>query len=348
MNKTSLNTYLKLMVVSLLLHIIYEFVFLYMKQNILIFYNIISIIVFSLGIFFLKKNDKYAVLACFLEVDIFCMLTTIELGWSYGFQNWLIVSCILALSIPFKNRVEFYLIAFMNGVTYTALYIIVELNILNNSLNMIDIFFSITNVMGLFCIIFLAESVFRWSTAVETFFLQREIEEMKNIVEEDELTKLLTRRKMNEILESKKCELHKVGEEFFIAFADIDDFKYINDNYGHIVGDEILTLVSKILKNELRKDDMVARWGGEEFLILLTNGRNTTGGLNNDFAFSVLNRLREKIQNTKMNYEGDDISVTMTFGGVSSLYFNSIEDMIKIADEKMYEGKNSGKNKVVI
>lgn len=350
LNKRKLkNTYFWLMCLPLSLHIAYEGIFLYMQETSLIYYNLISIAVFLTSMFYLLKiNEKISIILCFVEVTVFCAVSTVVLGWDFGFQNWLIPSCILCLSIPFSEKREFYIISLMKTVVYTALYFVVKLEFNIENYTFINIFFCITNVISIFGMIFLAERMFKWSRAVENLMLQDEVKKMQELVGIDELTGLFTRHKMNEILENMNEYVLKKEREFYIAFADIDDFKYVNDTFGHDAGDKVLSSVAEIMSNELRNEDVIARWGGEEFLILLRNDKLFKKSLSKDKVVLILNRVRQKIQNSSIQYKDESISITVTFGGVSSLDCNDVSEMIKLADECMYEGKHSGKNKVVI
>ena len=350
LNKIKLkNTYFWLMCLSLSLHIAYEGVFLYMQEVPLIYYNLISIVVFLTSMFYIiRKNEKISILLCFAEVTVFCSVAAVVLGWEYGFQNWLIPSCILCLSIPFSEKREFYIMSIIKAVVYTVLYFVVKLEFNVENYTVINIFFCITNVISIFGMIFLSERMFKWSTAVENLMLQDEVKKMQELVGIDELTGLFTRHKMNDILESMNDYVLKKEREFYISFADIDDFKYVNDTFGHDAGDKVLSSVADIMSKELRNEDVIARWGGEEFLILLRNDRLFKKSLSKEKVVLILDRVRQKIQNSSIQYKDEVISITVTFGVVSSLDCSNVSEMINLADDCMYEGKHSGKNKVVI
>lgn len=104
----------------------------------------------------------------------------------------------------------------------------------------------------MFILLFFSEKALGWSNIIENFFLQNEVKKMKEIVGTDELTGLINRHKMNLILEDMNKSIGKDNSIFYIAFADLDDFKYINDTYGHDVGDKILILIANVLKQEFR------------------------------------------------------------------------------------------------
>jgi diguanylate cyclase (GGDEF)-like protein len=153
---------------------------------------------------------------------------------------------------------------------------------------------------------------------------------LKSLKEEsliDPLTKLFNRRGFFEKISDDK--------EYSIIFADIDFFKKINDTYGHDVGDKILKEVASILKKHIRKGDLIARWGGEEFLIYLPFTSKKEG-------ITIANKLRDVIK-------ASDISpkITLSFGIAHSSEGDSLEEILKIADERLYKAKELGRDKVI-
>ncbi len=156
----------------------------------------------------------------------------------------------------------------------------------------------------------------------------------------DPLTKLSNRRDMANRLDMEHSRYQRNKNPFCVAIADIDHFKNINDTYGHDCGDLVLTTIADVLKTCLRRQDSVARWGGEEFALLLPE---TT--LHN--ATLVLERIRAQVEETRAEYRGASIAVTMTFGVAETCHNQSLEETLKAADSALYAGKRSGRNKVV-
>lgn len=124
-----------------------------------------------------------------------------------------------------------------------------------------------------------------------------------------------------------------------VAMLDIDHFKHINDTYGHIVGDEILKTMAEALKLSLRKSDVISRYGGEEFCIIANN-------MQLDHAPKVFNKLREMVANLSFLKIGVNENITVSIGLCMELK-SSFYEMVKIADQKLYEAKVTGRNKVV-
>lgn len=171
-----------------------------------------------------------------------------------------------------------------------------------------------------------------------------ELKEAKKALEimavEDPLTHLYNRRYMMDQLSKEAERFERYETPFTIIICDIDYFKSINDAYGHNCGDQILVSLSQVLKNALRKIDVLSRWGGEEYLILLPE-------VDLEAGIFVANRLREKIEKRVFQYLDEILHLTMTFGVASFKTGDTIETLIKNADDALYRGKNSNKNCVM-
>jgi diguanylate cyclase (GGDEF)-like protein len=172
-------------------------------------------------------------------------------------------------------------------------------------------------------------------------YIQEERDEFENASKYDMLTGLSNRREIIEKMEIEWERHLRVGKPFTIIMGDLDNFKSLNDTYGHDAGDYVLQTIGSILRNQVRGIDCPARWGGEEFLIILVDTDLESGQ-------RVAERIRRKIENTNFSHKNKKLPVTITFG--LSVYQNtddSIDKSIKRADKALYEGKNQGKNIVV-
>jgi two-component system cell cycle response regulator len=154
----------------------------------------------------------------------------------------------------------------------------------------------------------------------------------------DELTGLFNRRFFWEMLKKEDSRSKRQKSCYSILMADIDNFKNINDTYGHLHGDTVLQKIAEIFKKELRQSDTIARFGGEEFIILLpdTNAKQ---------AAFVANKIRILI--SKTNFDNIINNVTMSIGIADSSETDSFESIILLSDERLYKAKNSGKNRVI-
>jgi len=151
----------------------------------------------------------------------------------------------------------------------------------------------------------------------------------------DNLTKLYNRNYLHEIKPLINLQ------NYSIAMLDLDKFKYINDTYGHKVGDFVLQESAKIIKSSIRDNDIAIRYGGEEFLILINDRGNES------IATEICERIRKNIQNHKYLYKNKKINVTVSIGlNIFPIKQKSFDEAVKIADKKLYISKNSGRNRV--
>jgi len=153
----------------------------------------------------------------------------------------------------------------------------------------------------------------------------------------DSLTELYNRRHMEQKIQEEYEQYKKNGSEFALIIADIDLFKGINDKYGHAGGDCLLKSVSEDLRKSIRAYDTVARWGGDEFLILLP-------GANVKDAMELAERISKKVGKRRYVYEKEALSVTLTLGVSVVKNDDTVASIIHKADVVMYQGKRSGRN----
>jgi len=156
----------------------------------------------------------------------------------------------------------------------------------------------------------------------------------------DSLTGLANRRNIMNLMAVEVSRCGRNGGSFSLIMCDIDFFKKVNDTYGHDTGDYVLKTVADVMIENLRQQDVTSRWGGEEFLIMLPYTEL-------EKAVAVAEKLRTAIGETMMSFAGETFNVTMTFG-VSTFDKNlGLEKAIKRADDALYLGKQTGRNKVL-
>ena len=152
----------------------------------------------------------------------------------------------------------------------------------------------------------------------------------------DSLTNIYNRTKLN-VLFSRQIETARVNSDTFaFIMLDIDYFKSVNDNYGHLVGDEVLIQMTNLIKMNIRDSDIFARWGGEEFVLLLPH-------ISLKKAEEIANYLRTKIEADKFPEVG---SITCSFGVAGYKDGDNIDSIIKRADSALYDAKDAGRNRV--
>jgi diguanylate cyclase (GGDEF)-like protein len=167
-------------------------------------------------------------------------------------------------------------------------------------------------------------------------------EEANHFSKCDSLTGLYNRGYFEESLTGEISRARRYDTEFSILFLDLDNFKSVNDTLGHLAGDFVLKKVANLLQNEKREEDVVARYGGEELMIILpeTNKINT---------IIKAERIRKKIQEMPLVFEGKKIQIT-TSGGIATFPQDAVEakKMIDCADRALYRAKSEGKNKICL
>ncbi len=162
--------------------------------------------------------------------------------------------------------------------------------------------------------------------------------ELQNRANLDQLTNLFNRHKFEELKQNGYFEkLIEYGSLSVILF-DIDYFKSINDRFGHEQGDEILLKFAKLVKGSIREDDILFRWGGEEFLLIIKNG-------NPKDAYNLAKKIKNEIENFDF---GIKEKITTSFGIAGCMDYKNLKDLIKNADDALYEAKNNGRNTIVI
>lgn len=163
-------------------------------------------------------------------------------------------------------------------------------------------------------------------------------EHLENLATKDALTGLYNRHKCSELFISLKQHMNEREEAFSIVMVDIDHFKHINDTYGHNQGDRVLTEVAKSLKSNLRHMDVVCRWGGEEFVMLLPTA---------DLANAILLANKARIRLQELVHESIG-TITASFGVALIAQNDSLQGAIEKADKALYEAKESGRNCVKV
>lgn len=169
--------------------------------------------------------------------------------------------------------------------------------------------------------------------------LNTAMEQLKVLSITDSLTGLFNRRHAMLRMEDEILQKKRYGGHFSIILGDIDYFKKINDTYGHDCGDIVLKRVAAILKESSREQDMLSRWGGEEFLILLPM-------TDLEGAMILAERMRKAIEAEEIAYKGGTVRLTITLGVAEHAEKEPLDSTIKRADTALYLGKDEGRNRV--
>ena len=165
-------------------------------------------------------------------------------------------------------------------------------------------------------------------------------EGLEQLSDTDELTGLKNRRAFNAALDSESKKATRYNRKFSVLMLDADDLKSVNDKHGHVVGDQLIVSIARVIRETLRETDVLARYGGDEFVVILTETAQ-------ERAIEVAERIRGAVENTSFNADGERVSSTISIGVSSFTQEATEEDGILIrADKKLYESKRKGKNVV--
>ncbi|GAC1447662.1 MAG: hypothetical protein PVSMB11_09070 [Desulfuromonadaceae bacterium] len=158
----------------------------------------------------------------------------------------------------------------------------------------------------------------------------------------DPLTGIANRRFVEINLAARLEELKRYGFDFSVMFIDADHFKIINDAHGHCVGDRILKMISATVANSLRSFDIIGRWGGEEFVVLLINTKV-------EDLFKLTDRLRRLVENSALTLDsGETLKITVSVGATAAQTVDTVDSLVERADKLRYESKRRGRNQVSI
>ncbi|MBF0117549.1 MAG: diguanylate cyclase [Desulfobacterales bacterium] len=192
-----------------------------------------------------------------------------------------------------------------------------------------------------------SESISRTiGSTLEKARLKRELREamkkMAAMTTKDELTGLYNRRYLMEALERELARAKRYENDLLFCMLDLDHFKHINDTLGHQAGDMVLAELGKMLKDSIRDSDLLCRYGGEEFAIILTN-------TNAQHAINAVERFRERVAQNVFAFGGTEFHVTISIGLASfrSSKPQSSDDLIGMADHALYQAKTEGRNRVI-
>ncbi len=278
----------------------------------------------------------------FIEIPSCAFLSTYYLGWNSGFSQYLIAfipAIIYFGDIMCKGLTKLISIPFTGIIMYLYIKIYIYSHDFKPLIPMKPILlYTLFIINAVFVAIFISVycSVYVIMLNSNKQTLIEKNKQLKTEMLHDPLTKLLNRRGFLPIINN----LIENNDLFSIAFCDIDNFKKINDTYGHDAGDEVLKHVTYIIRREA-KNCAICRWGGEEIVILLRNH-------NLKAAVKKMEHIRKIVEKTPTEFYKHKIPATITIGIEEyKRQYRDADKVIKIADERMYYGKQNGKNRIV-
>lgn len=259
-------------------------------------------------------------------------------GWNIGIQHFLVVLLVFVFFCKYRHEpVKILYAAFLFALRLFLFYYcrshepsIVLDDGLINTLQTVNTFFIFLS-LGLVAYLFSSTTQEMEGKLIE---YNRKLMKQANT---DTLTGLFNRRRTMEYLENL---LRAAETQISICLCDIDHFKRVNDTYGHDVGDVVLKKISETFQKRLPPDTFVSRWGGEEFLLIFPR-------LNGDEVITALETLRQKIREITFDGGFENFTVSLTYGLVEYDYHSDITTLLKEADEKLYVGKEGGRDRIV-
>lgn len=283
-----------------------------------------------------------------VEIVIMIFADTMILGWNSGFSSYYYASVASTFYFSYVNQnkdgsrhalpliLSLLIILFYFANYYLMQYIPPLLPLESAFWAQIISIFNTLSSYGIMIVFFY---LYIWDIQSKNNILEKQNRKLDELAYKDPLTKLLNRRSMNEILNNRMELLKRSGKRFTIILGDIDDFKRVNDTYGHDAGDMVLVSVAGTIMSMIESNDAVCRWGGEEILILIQDPL--------EMGIIKAEKIRAAIDSTVVDFEQQNIHITMTFGITESMPGYRIENLIQQADDKLYYGKKHGKNQVV-
>ncbi len=285
-----------------------------------------------LNLFYLKKTENY-IISGYVVLYLFFALM-LYLIYSGGVENtgplWIYCLPAIALYIHGLQRGLLDLSIFIFLMTFILFY--PDRNFLEAEYT---IAYKVRIILSFLLVVFLS-AVYGYSREKSSQKMTKMRKDLEFFLRRDELTGLYNRRGYQDNI-NKIQDTHGA-----ILMCDIDHFKKVNDTYGHGVGDFTIKEVSKCIRNNLRKNDMAVRWGGEEFFIFLSEATVEN-------AYLVSEKLRESIENLRIEYSKEiTFHVTLSIGVAAVNEYISLENAIRNADDAMYLSKTAGRNRSTI
>ncbi len=240
----------------------------------------------------------------------------------------------------------FTLLGATNGVAVTMIYFFISLFLMTAPETIMSSEPYASSVVSRYCVVYLIITLvsFYYESTQKVMFkqIQKEKKKYERDSKLDPLTEIFNRREMMARIGIEQKRQLRHGKPFTLILGDIDNFKNVNDTFGHDQGDHVLRRISRIMKDQIRGIDSICRWGGEEFLIMLVE-------TDLDDGQKVAERIRKNIEETAFEYQNSTITITITCGlSVFHGADDTIESCIKRADQALYRGKEQGKNQIIV
>lgn len=330
-------------------HILLVGLFSFLRIYPMIIFNIGSVITYLRCISIIKYGYEKELIRTFyityVEIIIHSFVATICVGWRFGFAQYTIglipfgyYMCVTLINDPKKK----YLVPSLLGLTAFLSFVGCRMiSMFTGSIYQLDVSLAleliiyIFNTICNFGFLFLVTLVFIMDMQAATNLLRNQNVALDNMASIDPLTGLYNRRSMQDFFNA----VIKSEEDFCLIMCDIDNFKKVNDTYGHDFGDVVLKEISQIIREQVNGNGHVCRWGGEEILIM--------SKVPLDHTCKIAENIRSHVEGHLFVWHETAIRCSLTLGVAAHRIGNIVEDTITHADKRLYYGKKNGKNRVV-
>lgn len=331
-----------------MVHVVLVLIFAALKVWPLIIFNIGSVYTYLRCVNIIKYGYEKELIKTFyityLEIILHSFVATIFVGWRFGFAQYIIglIPFGYYMCVNLINDKKKYVIPTMLG--FIALFSFVSCRMISMFAGAVfqldvpqgvELVIYIFNTLCNFGFLFLVTLIFIMEMQAAANQLRNQNVALDNMASIDPLTGLYNRRSMQDFF----MEIMREEKEFSLIMCDIDNFKKVNDTYGHDFGDIVLKEIAQIIGRQVNENGYVCRWGGEEILILC----NTKI----EYACQIAENIRSQVESHIFSLHETSIHCSLTLGIAAHRYGNTVEDTITHADKRLYYGKQNGKNRVV-
>ena len=341
----SQKQYMAIAVSLFVTHCFFECLYIWIGCKPMVFINVASIISYIFGFYAARKgNTLTTVWIMFIEVYLHVICGCVFMGMGCGYQLWLFGS-FSSIFLPFfipdlskSQRIQLGMFSMSIVATFVILTFLDKSGMLANRYNVSP---KIANAMYYFNAIMGFGSISLYSGVYNTrMALKRN--ELRVAADHDYLTGIYNRQRMQKIVDAEIQRAYELEEDnLSVAIVDIDFFKKINDTYGHDIGDEALKSLTNIFKKNSATGLLYGRWGGEEFLLIAPENLSY-----NEFG-AMLEGLRKQVEENELVIDGQKIRYTVSIGAASYVRGMTSEQLVNTADDRLYNAKESGRNRVV-
>lgn len=296
--------------------------------------NVGSVLIFALAYACLRRRHNLLGASLIIaEVMLHAGVAVRAIGWDSGFHYYLLVGA----PVIFISRARRFHTRMLLLLGLMATYLALDISMRRIepwdtlSPHALEVLRSLNIATTIGLLAYLSSLYYRLVSQAE--------KQLTHLATTDPLTGLHNRRSMADLATYEIIQRKRHGEPLSVVLADIDHFKQINDKHGHEVGDAVLAAISLVLRETVREQDSIARWGGEEFLILMPQASL-------EQARMVAERLREQVSLMPFEANGQRIRVTLTLGVSGHRTDEALDQVISRADTALYQGKRDGRDQV--